>query len=330
MRKIYICNCQIFKVGMYMRNKRALMGIGTLIIFIATILVAAVAAAVLISTSNVLQQRSLIVGQEARKSITNAVEVISIMAATDATTEKFNNFEMLIRLSPGSDALQMRNFDLQYISPNFDEAAILAYQGNQTNIAVNNQLNVSEYYTLVSDIDGDGESDNLTLIENVSGTAEGVKVWLTSKDNWTDNISIGVDLANAASNAVTINSGEIPLIYEEEVYAIIVLTGTTAGARNTINTSVNITIKSVAEICDFDTLQPETKYCFKVMNGNSDLVLGSGERIKLYYKTKSDNRPGIGEDFQYIFTNEKGRLSEARARTPDVITSTKAKLWPLG
>ena len=76
----------VLSVRMTSLNKKAVMGIGTLIIFIATILVAAVAAAVLISTSNVLQQRSLLVGQEARKAITDGIEVVSIITASDAAT----------------------------------------------------------------------------------------------------------------------------------------------------------------------------------------------------------------------------------------------------
>ena len=134
----------MFMVGIWKTlnlKKRGVMGIGTLIIFIAMILVAAVAAAVVISTSNVLQQRSLLVGQEARKSITNAIQVISIMAETNYTTETFNNWEIMIQLSPGSDALQLKTFDLQYISPIFDSGADLLYQDSSSTPVTFNNLN---------------------------------------------------------------------------------------------------------------------------------------------------------------------------------------------
>jgi hypothetical protein len=82
--------------------------------------------------------------------------------------------------------------------------------------------------------------------------------------------------------------------------------------------------------CDFDTISAGTEYCYRVMNGNDDYVLGSGERFKLLFKTHADEVTTVGQDVYFIFTSEKGRLSEARARTPDVITTTKVKLWPLG
>jgi len=66
------------------------------------------------------------------------------------------------------------------------------------------------------------------------------------------------------------------------------------------------------------------------MHGDDDLVLGDGEVLKLLFKLRERNKMFIGQEFRFIFSSEKGRLSQAQARTPDVITTLKVPLWPVG
>ncbi|MBN1274796.1 hypothetical protein JXA12_00680 [Candidatus Woesearchaeota archaeon] len=312
---------------MSFRATKGIMGIGTLIIFIATILVAAVAAAVLISTSNVLQQRSLLVGQEARKAITDAVEVVSILSASDTTTETFNNFEILVRLSPGSDPLQMRKFNIQYISTNFDQAAELLYSENETTMQLG-EINATENATAY-DLDDDGIVDYALLFINAFGSNEGLGFWLSDIGNWSDLINLGEDLASAGTTNVTLNVHETAITYDGLYYGYVRLVGET-DTDDAVAAAVNVTVSDIPDECDFDLLPPEEYYCYKIMNGNDDYVLNSGERFKLLYKLSADNEAELGQDIMFIFTTEKGRISEARIRTPDVVTATKAKLWPLG
>jgi len=91
-----------------MRTK-GMMGIGTLIIFIAVILVAAVAAAVLISTSGSLQQKALVTGGQAEEGVSTGAEVISVMATDASSDHTVEDFEMLLRLQAGSEPMNLNN-----------------------------------------------------------------------------------------------------------------------------------------------------------------------------------------------------------------------------
>jgi archaeal flagellin FlaB len=90
------------------KKDRGMMGVGTLIIFIAMILVAAVAAAVLISTSSSLQQRSLLVGSQSEEGISTGAEAVAVTASNASGDHQVEDFEMLLRLQAGSSPM---NFD---------------------------------------------------------------------------------------------------------------------------------------------------------------------------------------------------------------------------
>lgn len=90
-------------------SDKGLMGIGTLIIFIAVILVAAVAAIVLISTSGSLEQRALSTGKQTEEDVSTGVRVFSVIASDASDDRTVDHFEMLLRLQPGSEAIRFSN-----------------------------------------------------------------------------------------------------------------------------------------------------------------------------------------------------------------------------
>jgi len=89
-------------------------GIGTLIIFIAIVLVAAIAASVLLGTAGSLQQKALTTGKQTQQEVASGIQVISV-SATNGQTGTVQYFEVLCKLSAGSDPLALNdsiiNFD---------------------------------------------------------------------------------------------------------------------------------------------------------------------------------------------------------------------------
>ena len=96
-------------------NDTADVGIGTLIIFIAMVLVAAVAAAVLIQTSGVLQQKAQQTGKEAATEVTSNLNIVSVIGNLNTTSDKLANLTIAIQLSSGGQNIDFQSVVLKYI-----------------------------------------------------------------------------------------------------------------------------------------------------------------------------------------------------------------------
>ena len=98
------------KIGIInlVNNNRAQVGIGTLIIFIAMVLVAAVAAAVLLQTSGVLQQKAQETGMESITEVSSNLLIDTIIGQrTGSTAANLTTFNITIRPSPGAGRIDL-------------------------------------------------------------------------------------------------------------------------------------------------------------------------------------------------------------------------------
>ena len=100
-------------------SKKGAQGIGTLIIFIALILVAAVAAGVLIQTASSLQSKSLDVGRQSQEKITTDIEVVQVYAndTSDGSLNGSTDYMTLVaRLGSGSSEIKLDDLLVKYDS----------------------------------------------------------------------------------------------------------------------------------------------------------------------------------------------------------------------
>ena len=129
-------------------------GIGAMIVFIALILVAAVASAVIIQTGEKLQQNAQQTGSDTQQEISGKISVNSIFVFDDA-----DSYLLYFETAPGSEILdeattdfQMTcedtNGDYQYVSGSFAAATDVDDVGGA---AVANNLEPGVTYALVMD-----------------------------------------------------------------------------------------------------------------------------------------------------------------------------------
>ncbi|MFC4450296.1 archaellin/type IV pilin N-terminal domain-containing protein [Halorussus aquaticus] len=96
-------------------NDRGQVGIGTLIVFIAMVLVAAIAAGVLINTAGFLQTKSEQTGQESSAQVSNRVQVVS--AFGNVGNERVKDISLTVMRGSGSDDINLSAATIEWIGP---------------------------------------------------------------------------------------------------------------------------------------------------------------------------------------------------------------------
>ncbi|MDG5758810.1 flagellin [Natronococcus sp. A-GB1] len=105
-------------------DERGQVGIGTLIVFIAMVLVAAIAAGVLINTAGSLQSQASDTGTETQQAVANQIEVVHAYGETTDSVDGedgIDNLNLVVKKSAGSDVIDMESMTLQYTSPSTSE-----------------------------------------------------------------------------------------------------------------------------------------------------------------------------------------------------------------
>jgi archaeal flagellin FlaB len=103
-----VCHCLPWRGDGMFGNKKGAVGIGTLIIFIAMVLVAAIAAAVLINVSGILQQRAMTTGKESIQQVSSNVVIVSITGVTNSERTNVENMSITVSAAAGAGRIDMR------------------------------------------------------------------------------------------------------------------------------------------------------------------------------------------------------------------------------
>ena len=99
-------------------DERGQVGIGTLIVFIALVLVAAIAAGVLINTAGFLQSQAEATGEESTDQVANGLQIVSSTAEVQsdgdiAPDTGSDNVDLTFQLAPGSDPVDLEDVRIE-------------------------------------------------------------------------------------------------------------------------------------------------------------------------------------------------------------------------
>jgi flagellin-like protein len=159
---------------MFNEDNRGQVGIGTLIVFIAMVLVAAIAAGVLINTAGLLQAQAQQTGEETTAEVSDVVQIGEVIG-TSNSTGSITKINASVRLASGSDPINMSQASYTISSP----------RGNAGVISGNNESDIVNH-TQIQGMEGsDGsvvkDQEDLLAVEINLAKADTVNPLLDSQ-----------------------------------------------------------------------------------------------------------------------------------------------------
>ena len=145
------------------KDEEAMVGIGTLIVFIAMVLIAAVAASVLINTSETLQSRAKTVGTSTIREVSSGIAIEGVTGYTNPTKTRVEYLALTVRPRAGSKDIDL---SLCTLSVLYDNLTILIL--NESLIENVNTDNKSVFYTPID------PGSSYTIMDNTTNTTFGV------------------------------------------------------------------------------------------------------------------------------------------------------------
>jgi len=314
------------------KNKKAIMGIGTLIIFIAMVLVAAVAASVLIRTSGVLQERSFAVANSARKALVNQIDIVSVSGLVNTSKrsgyETIYGLEIRAKLGPGSYPIQLKSVHMEFISEDANLGAVVAMPLLDT-LAVTLDDIVNNTPMSLGDISGDEFTDYVSLI--ATGGADFLRFNFSEgfmSDVYLESTTGSYyDLASVPQQIIARN---LPIRHNRTIVGFVNVVGTQTTANELNSSQVSVSLNESSSVCDIDHVIPETKFCYPVITHilDDDTIMEPGEVFLFKYRLLPEHEIPIETEFDISLIPKSGSEARKRITSPDVLNRPRVHLWP--
>ena len=160
------------------KDNRGEVGIGTMIVFIAMVLVAAVAASVLISTANQVREQAQSTGDQAINNVATGFLVQDVVAQVNQTTgNTIDNITVYIRLSAGSPSVNLDNVVMTLVCGNTNMFMAYGSAADADTFSASRQVNIADLsWTDGSHVIGQGDMVQIT-VTNAGGLGIGYSTY---------------------------------------------------------------------------------------------------------------------------------------------------------
>nr|WP_122106560.1 archaellin/type IV pilin N-terminal domain-containing protein [Halobellus captivus] len=292
---------------------RGQVGIGTLIVFIAMVLVAAIAAGVLINTAGFLQSQAEATGQESTDLVSERIEVGSTVGIVASGADTLNEIRVSVSGAPGSDNIDLTETTIQAVGP-----------GGQENLVFKAGGTLDESTSIPS---GDDEIDAQTQVDpgdttvdvavsTLSGTETDYEIEFEDADGTTTRAtSITADSVNSDLDisTLTIDDGETidvtlidttgPTEYGTDTIEVIDLASSTSDLTGT-----EFAVRDDGTLQETAVLDSESQFQI-LLNPNAGAFQESGTAF------------GEGEQATLDIVSPAGATTQVELRAPDLFNS---------
>ncbi len=322
-------------------SKKSLISLETLIILIAVVVIAALAAGVIIRQSGVLSQRAVTVGDQSRERLVTGLEVISVTGTANISAEKLNDFEILVRLKAGSLPVQLKNLKILYTTQNVAMSAALQHSSATDLYSDIDISSVNSSWQNISDIEGndlEATASNTQELIRYNALTGNIEINLSYASNNPDpddedatagalaTISVG-NLSDASGTPVVISVTNEPLMVHGVKFGYVTISGS-ANVNNSLSgTTATLHNVPTTDVCTFENLIQERRFCYVSKIGNGDTTLETGEMVALRFRLKPFNLLPIETIYELQLLPKEGAIETISAVSPSTLVVTNSKLW---
>ena len=213
------------KLEMPHKRDRGQVGIGTLIVFIAMVLVAAIAAGVLINTAGFLQSQSEETGESSSEQVTNRLSVVNAVGEEiDSTAGTVDEVTVTVKRAPGAANIDVGEtivqwtddtgaYDLTYGStgsnpaPNSTHFSTDSIQDDDSSLSGDSPVlnNPSDRLAMIFDVDDIHQStDDASYDGNGLDEGQTAELKINTQSGGTNNLILNVPQTLSGTSAVNL------------------------------------------------------------------------------------------------------------------------------